>query len=189
MATKKKRLSEELWAELKGLYESGTYSFRQLVDYTKSRGFVVSAQTIQRRSAVEGWIKGSVVEEIRESIVKESKEKIGKAILDMLALHKQQSNALMAEAMRTLANAEKKRTKADDYVLPAATLVSITNVLGKAQEMQARALGWDLKEGKPLGKDDNKPTEDTTVLAVEVMSDQEEADLKNRAVSSEEFED
>src|SRR5262249_54029522 len=65
---KRARISPEMWIEIRALYESGTYSQRDLVNFCKGRGFRVTQPAISRRCMDEGWVRGKEREKMLAEI-------------------------------------------------------------------------------------------------------------------------
>ena len=101
------------------------------------------------------------------------------AITTMLDQHQNESAALRAEVLLHLGAAAKARQNNPAHVIPPTQLATITQTLKTAQEMQARALGFNYRDGKPFRDEDeddqeNRPTE----LVVRRMTEDEEAALR-----------
>ncbi|KAA0573488.1 hypothetical protein [Azospirillum sp. Sh1] len=177
------KIPDHIWAELREMYESGNYSQADLVRYAKSRGFGISQPGICKRIGKEEWVKGAKAEEIRRKAQEEMVSAIGENLRSMLDRHSQQALALQHEALQhfNFANTQ-RRSGNPDYLIPAALLRQIGATINEAQLMEARARGFDYREGKPFGQDEGDKSQDIAELRVSVMSDDEVAELKSRKV-------
>lgn len=169
-------VTEAFWAELRELYEGGDYSQRDLVVYARSRGLNISQPYIGRRAVNDGWVKGSRAEEIRNQVREEIKNSVGEGIRRMLEVHLQESRLAKTEILHHFAVSNRSRTINKDHVIPAALLRQLVSGLAEAQAMEARAMGFDLRAGRPFdGPENGAGKESAEELSIRIMS-QEEAD-------------
>lgn len=172
---RKSVLTEEFWAELKALYESASYSQRDLVNYAKGRGIVISQAAISRRAVDDGWVKGHKAAEIRAQVLDEVKGSLGEHLRKMLDRHHQQAMSLEMEHIQHLRVAEQNRRSDPNYVIPAALLRQLTASFAQAQELSARSLGWDYRSGKPFKSDDADGTENLESFDINIMTAEQAA--------------
>lgn len=176
---RKSALTDEFWEELKALYEGAGYSQRDVVNYARTRGVVISQAAICRRATDHGWVKGSKKAEIREAVFDEIREQVGEGFRKMLEQHANQSLTLEMEILQHFRSAQETRKVDPDYKIPAVTLNQLGATLRGAQEMRARAMGFNYREGRPFKVEDENE-EGLTELKVRVLSDDEHSDLKKK---------
>lgn len=177
---RKSPATQEMWIELRTLYETGDYSQRQLVAYAKARGVNISQTAIQRRISNEGWVKGSRLAEVREDILAEIQKGIGQTFTEFLELQAKKANLLDKEAILHFQRASEIRNKDPDYVIPAVTLRILGNVMDIAAQLKGRAIGFDLYRGKPYKSENVEESELLTKLQIEAFTELEEQQIRER---------
>lgn len=177
--TRKNSAPEAFWIEIRAMYETGNYTQRDLEAYAKSRGYSISQSRISSRAVRENWVKGAIREEIEKAVTEKVRDKIGAAIVDMLEMHVKQSQAIQMEAMVHFQKAQEERKKDKTYTMAPNTLATLTASIDRSQVMNARALGWDYKEGKPFRPEDDEDEQKRVPdLRVRRMSEVEEEKLR-----------
>ena len=48
------------------------------------------------------------------------------------------------------------------------------------QDMQARSIGWNYKDGRPFGGEENDASEEIPTLRIRVMTEEEEAEIREQ---------
>jgi hypothetical protein len=175
------RMPEALWIELRVLYESGTYSQKALADWAKAKGFSITQPAISMRVVREGWVKGDIREKMTEEIRKNLEGGIVDKIRKMLETHAGQGQIGQMEIMLHFKQAAENRKSNPDFKIPAAQVATLLQALKMAEDMEARARGWSYKEGKPFRLDDDDESQDLPELTVRVLTDEEEAAMRERA--------
>lgn len=185
---KRKKIPDELWEEMKVQYETGSYSQRALVNYAKAKGYSITQSAISAHAINNNWVKGAIRDEIRDRIMEDVRKKIGNEIADMLDLHTKQARLIQSEAMRYFVHAESMRANpaTPDYKMPVNQIATIAATLDRAQDMHARAMGWNYKEGRPFKHEDDDDAESAIEkLHVRMMTPDEEAEIRRQ--QSEEY--
>lgn len=189
--TRSRRSAEEVrkfWEELRGLYEQGGYSQRDLINYARLRGFRVSQSTISRKAMEESWIKGTTREEIQRKVEEALREKIGEELGKMLKRHRELANAAQFEVIKHFERANEVRKIDPKHVIPAALLRQLISGLHEAIDLEARALGFDYRSGRPFSlSDDDSVT--PAKMEIKVMTPEDEAEVRRRAEESVESDD
>lgn len=176
---------EDVWIELQAQYESGTYSQRDIANLAKSKGYTISQSTISRRIIEGNWVKGSVREEITKRVIEKHVDVIGQRLSDMLENHRKLSVALISECVVHLAKAKKRRESDPEYSIAPAALATLTTTMERAMAMEAKAVGWNYREGRPFTPDDNEDEESQVEsMRVEVMT-QEDVEAIQKAHEAE----
>lgn len=177
---RKPYLTEEFWAELRELYESGDYSQRDLVAFAKARGINVSQSLIARKAQDQDWVKGTRLKQLKEQIRAEIAAEVGDQYRQMLEQHQQQARLLEAEVLAHFKEIQERRKIDPHAVIPAGTLNQLSVALDRANLMRARAIGFDYRSGEPFksGEKDDENKLDT--LRLEVMSEEEERRVRER---------
>lgn len=167
---RKSTITESFWQELRGLYESGDYSQRELATYAAARGINLSQSLVASKACNQGWVKGSRAQDIRDEVHKQLKDQVGAGISKMLETHRGQSLALQAEGMHHLRFAAEQRKTDPAYLIPAALYRQIVSALNESQVMEARAMGFDIRSGRPFQGPENEARETPQELTVKVMT-------------------
>lgn len=176
-------ITSNIWEELRALYEGGNYSQRHLMDYAAAKGIRISQSAISRRAMQEGWVKNSKIEELRAELQNRAKEIFGETIAKMLGQHASGARMIAAEVFLhfKVAAENRKLPGGASYVIPPSQLSLLTETLNKAQQMEARALGFDFRTGKTVREanaEDSQP--EVAELKVRVYTPQEEEEIQRR---------
>lgn len=204
MATKKKvvlkghgkrgrpsHVTEEFWTELRAFYEGGSYTQRQLADYARTRGIVLSQPSIARRAMEEGWVKGKAKKEIEQAVLQELRERVGDTLGKMLERHAEGARVAQSEIYAHFRAVQAKRAAAvkatgiasagDEIVIGAALLRQLVSGLHEAEVMEAKALGFNYKTGKPFAADMGDDEQQPTRLTVRSLTAEEEEEIRRNA--------
>lgn len=155
-ATKKKttrtsnrrRIPDEIWEELRKLYETGDYSQDQLAAYMKARGYPVSQARISQRVTADNWIKGAELERLRKEEYDKIADRFGESTRKMLEQHAQTGKMIQLHVVQHFHAANEKRKTDPGHVIPAVILRMLSATAKEAQEIEARAVGWDYRTGR-----------------------------------------
>jgi hypothetical protein len=175
------KMPPEMWIEIKTLYETGSYSQSDLVAFCKGRGFRIGQPAISRRCMDEGWVRGREREKISKEIYDKIQAEKGEHVIKMLNLHRGQSEMVLAEAMFYFRKSAETRKLDPMHTIPAVQLATLTQVIKDGQSMQARALGFNYKEGRPFRGDDEDEAQKPTVLEIRDMTDDQVAEARAKA--------
>ena len=177
-----RRVPEAFWIELRLMYEGQDYSQRDLCNYTKMNGWNIGQSSIARRAVAEGWIKGSIKEEIKKQAIDDIRKRMGDQVADMLGQHDTQARALLSETLVHFRRAQQIRTDPTNpdpaYMIPVSQLQMIGQTLRTAQQLQSWANGWDHKRGRPFRDGDKQETDVPEELKITVLSPEEEETIR-----------
>ena len=168
-----------IWEELRTQYEGGEYSQRELSNYAKAKGFTVSQSRIAMMAIENSWVKGAIRENIRETVLEELKEKMVVEIRSMLERHSVAASVSQAEALAHFRHAAEMRKVDPTFKIPPSQLSTLTQTLRDAQFMEARAKGWNYKEGKPFEVDSELGKQELPSMTIKVMTVEEEEILRS----------
>jgi hypothetical protein len=178
---KRAKMPSEMWSEIRTLYESGTYTQKDLVNFCKGRGFRITQPAISRRCMDEGWVRGKEREKLKAEIYAAIAIEKGEAVIKMLNLHRRQAQMLSAEALFHFQKVTELRKLDPQHVIPAQQLATLTVIFKEAQNMESRALGFNYKEGRPFKTDDEEAAEKPTILEIREMSPEQAAEIREAA--------
>ena len=181
LRTRGAKISEELWAALREMYESGNYTQRDLVNFVKAKGLRISQATIGRRAINEGWVRGSRIKELREELRREILQNVGDSVTKMLEGHMAHARMVQAEALMHFKRAAKNREVDPNYTMAPAALSTLTGVLRSAHEMESRAIGFDYDKGRPYQSAEKDADNQPKVMQIQVMSEEEERAVQEEA--------
>ena len=171
-------MCEADWKCVRDMYEIGGYTQRQLVDWCKAKGISISQSAVSRRAMKEAWVAASTLERVRKEVLAEQTSHIGDGLRGMLDQHVQQSQVVINEALLHFRKASEIRKHDPAYVMPPQAFGQVSLTLKMGQEMQARAMGWSYKEGRPYRPDDNENDKGLQKLEVGVLSPAEESEIR-----------
>lgn len=177
---RKVHLTSEFWAEIRALYESGDYSQRQLSNFAKTRGVIVSQSAIARRAMNENWMKAGARAEIEKKAFRQVHDALGNAVRDMLDRHTKMARAFQSEAMIHFVNAQELRKTNPQYAIPAQQLNVLNATVDRAQLMEARSIGFDLETGKNVGSEQEKDADQVPEMRVRVMTEEDEQNVRDK---------
>jgi hypothetical protein len=175
------KISIEMWAEIRTLYESGTYTQKDLVNFCKGRGFSITQPAISRRCMDEGWVRGKERDRLLAEVYAKIANEKGEAVIKMLNLHRRQAQMLSAEALYHFQRVTELRKLDPNHVMPVVALATLTQIFKETQNMESRALGFNYKEGRPFKTDDEEAAEKPTVLEIREMSPEMAAQIREAA--------
>ena len=178
---KRTRMAPEIWIELRALYESGTYTQKDLVNFCKGRGFRVTQPAISRRCMDEGWVRGKEREKMLAEIYTKIAAEKGEAVIKMLNLHRRQAQMVTAEALFHFQKVTELRKADPNHTMPVQQLATLSVILKEAHNMESRALGFNYKEGRPFKSDDEEAAEKPTVLEIREMTPEQAAQIREAA--------
>lgn len=178
IANNSKTMTLEIWEEIRVMYETGNYTQRELAEYARSQGFSCYQPNIARRADNQNWVKGSLRDEIREEARKEIRQVMGEQLVDMLQQHLGVARMMQVEVIQHIKKLADERKTDKSRVLPVNQLATLATTLKTLQDLEARSLGWNYKDGRPFGVDDDDAEEELPVLTVRVMTEEEEQEIR-----------
>lgn len=170
--------SAVIWVELKLLYETSGYTQRQLADYAKAKGYRLSQSGISRHAIQSNWVKNSKVEEIEQDIKSRIIGNVGDTIAKMHELHVETAKILQNEAMMHIKVVNERRKIDPNSLITPSALGTLAEVFMKAQNMHARALGFDYYTGKTFKEKNQDESGEIQRMKIGVLTPEDEARVR-----------
>jgi hypothetical protein len=178
-------IPKEIWADVRKLYETENYSQRDLVAYMAARGWKVAQSKIAQVAIDERWVKGAILEQLRADVHTEIAERFGDDVRRFLSTAAGQARLLAREAIAILAKANEARKIDPMHTMNPITLRTLSSVLKETQEMEARAIGFDIDRGRPMAWSPDEANkvekEPEGQIVVRQFSEDELVDLRKRS--------
>lgn len=168
-------IPQKLWAEVKRLFASEKDGGQDLVAFLARRGHAVTQAQIDRKAKAEGWISGARVREIRQAAEAALAERLCEEVRGRLSTWEGQARLIAREANLILRFTQQQRTTDPSRSMNAKTLRTVATTLSLAQEMEARAIGFDIFRGLPFSHIEPDVTEtpqQNTVIIREYTEDE-----------------